>query len=126
MNKRRSLNKETHEYNQLNKTVKKRLADLRKYNTKLIRTSTEINKNVKVLKVMTNIGSLKIHQLKDISQDVKDTNNDLISKIDSFSKTLPSESYPNRHNRANKKILSVGSEELPEISTEGVDAFANE
>lgn len=50
MNERRKMIKDSSEYIDLNKTVKEKTRDgLRHYNTELIKTIIETNKNMKVL-----------------------------------------------------------------------------
>ncbi|XP_050312881.1 uncharacterized protein LOC126747946 [Anthonomus grandis grandis] len=89
MAKRRNLEKGTHEYNEINKLIKRKTRkDLRQNNTEMITRTIEKNKNMKVLKTRNNDGRLQIHQLRDANGTIKEDSKDLMDILENFYSTL--------------------------------------
>ncbi|XP_050306282.1 uncharacterized protein LOC126743295 [Anthonomus grandis grandis] len=122
MAKRRNLDKGTHEYNKINRLIKKKTKeDLRQYNTEMITTTIENNKNMKVLKTRNNDGRLQIHQLRDANRNIKEDSKNLMDIVENFYSALYTGDNPEQVIGVDETILNVGSEDLRDITGEEVE-----
>ncbi|XP_050306277.1 craniofacial development protein 2-like [Anthonomus grandis grandis] len=122
MAKRRNLEKGNHKYNEINRLIKKKTReDLRQYNTEMITTTIENNKNMKALKTRNNDGRFQIHQLRDANGNIKEDSKDLMDIVKNFYSTLYTGDNPEQAIGVDETILNVGSEDLPDITREKVE-----
>ena len=125
MEKRRTLkgkeNTDQQEIKDLNKEISKAIRkDIRKFKGRKITQTIEQNKSMKVMRRNFGNGKKEIFRLKNKSGDIISDRKSLILLVEEFYETL----YRNRDNMENgqnRKVQNVGSEDIPDISTEEIN-----
>ncbi|KAL3275239.1 hypothetical protein HHI36_020008 [Cryptolaemus montrouzieri] len=95
--RRRNTNRESQEYEVLNKIIKKAISrDGRNRQTQLVEQAREDNKltNLRTLRKNLPIGKIRIHKLKDTNNNAEYEKTEIINIIQVFFKELYSEKHP--------------------------------
>lgn len=122
MKDRRNMSKESPEYVEINKEIKKKIRkDIRKYNTEQAKTVIENNKNMKVLRTAKTTGRARIHQLRNTEGEIKQDKNQITSIVENFYKNLYSSTNPEPYYIENRRIMNIGSEEIPNININEIE-----
>lgn len=115
MEKRRNMNRESDEYNQLNKVISKEIRkDLRAHNTRLIQNTIEDNKNMRVLRSKLSKGKVKICKMRNKHGIIVNSRSEIKSVVQSFYQDLYSSITAGPGNQP-QVIANVGSEDMPDI-----------
>ena len=120
---RRTLKRETDEYREKNKQVKREIRrDLRRYRTKTILNTIEENASMKILKSKLSKGKQRMTKLKN-KQNVEVSSAEEIAKVvEEFYTELYTSYVSQLAPRTQINVINAGSEEIPEISTEEIRA----
>lgn len=121
LDKRRKLREakkwDTIEYAELNKTIRKRIrVDVMKYYENLEKTIIEENKNMRILKTNLSLGKKEIIKLKKQDGTYATEQTETVKVAREFYAALYTSQLPERNRQIRKKIMNVGSEEVPDIT----------
>lgn len=75
------MNRDSTDFKEINKEIKKIRQDLREHNNKEIETVIENNKNIMVLKSQGRNGQTRIHQMKNIKREIKHEKNEIVEIV---------------------------------------------
>lgn len=133
MSQRRSIRgnlENSEEIRRLNKTISKEIRkDLRKYNTEMTQQTIEENRSMKVMRRKLAEGKVEIFKLKDGTGEETTDRKRLLTIVENFYKELYKSPTTNTNNSTtqarqtggkNPRIINVGSEDMPHITTEEV------
>lgn len=121
MKERRTLKRETDEYREKNRQVKREIRrDLRTHKTETILNTIERNENMKVLRSKLSKGKQRLTKLKN-SHNIEVASSEEITKVIEDSELYTS-NEPKLASRTRATLINAGSEEIPEISTEEIRA----
>jgi len=121
------------EYRNLTKIINKAMrSDLRKYNVQLAQSTIEANCNMKVLRSKLRNAKKEIFKLRDKTGTIQSDRNTILNIAKEFYEDLftsirqkPAPTTEETHQNR-PKIMNVGSEELPDITTEEVSKAVSE
>ncbi|KAL3267626.1 hypothetical protein HHI36_024213 [Cryptolaemus montrouzieri] len=127
--RRRNTNRESQEYEELNKILRKAIRrDGRNRRTQMAEQAIEDNMNLSVLRKNLSEGKFRINKLKDANDNAKHEKTEIINITQDLWTELYSEKFPasSRGGPRIDKVLNVGSEDLPKVTRCEVRAAINQ
>jgi len=126
----KSDKRDTAEFRDISKAINKKMKnDLRQFNVRMAASAIEANGNMKVLRMKLSNGSKQIFKLRDRAGVIQTDQNKILDIAQEFYKDLFRSIRPKppaEATQAKPVIMNVGSEEMPDITIDEVQASLNE